>query len=173
MMRRFYQDRGLHHHHRHRHHYSKDGYELAQYLGRELSYSSKPARFIVNEGMLIVDERTLDNTHTLGHSYLGFNKTGKTNTVVYNAPGSTMWVQNKHSSSLGGHGSRYLDALSLSTTVMECRGCLRLRERCYDGLCSDCILDRDRSSARRYDDIIYDERPRSLEYPERRFLGYR
>ncbi|KAH8162353.1 hypothetical protein CIB48_g5893 [Xylaria polymorpha] len=62
----------------------KDGYELAHYLGRDLRQSHRPTKFIINEGTLVMDERIFEDRH---HTSSGSNN--KSNTVIYNAPGST------------------------------------------------------------------------------------
>jgi hypothetical protein len=130
------------------HHHHKRGYELAQHLGRDLQHSNRPTRYIVNDGKLILDDRSFDN-------YYGSGSTSKSNTVIYNAPGSTLWIEHAKP----------------KTTLVECRGCFRRRERCYDGYCSECIsvsIDR----GKRHEIIAVDER-RYVEYPERRAIKWR
>ncbi|KAI8627127.1 hypothetical protein F5Y19DRAFT_443406, partial [Xylariaceae sp. FL1651] len=94
-----------------------EGYELVQHLGHELRHSHRPSRYIVNEGKLIIDEHAFNSHHSHHHHH-------KPNTVIYNAPGSTMWLE----SSSQRHAS--------SSSYEECRGCFRRRERTYGGYCS-------------------------------------
>ncbi|KAJ2986001.1 hypothetical protein NUW58_g5240 [Xylaria curta] len=68
-----------------RHH--KDGYQLAHHLGRDLQHSHRPTRYIINEGKLVMDERSFENRNRSSNS--------RSNTIVYNAPGSTMWIEHR------------------------------------------------------------------------------
>ncbi|KAI1276246.1 hypothetical protein F5Y07DRAFT_137965 [Xylaria sp. FL0933] len=146
----YYHDRDHHHHHHH-----KDGYELAHNIGRELRHSHRPTRYIVNEGKLIIDERSFEDRDRSSSS--------RSNTVIYNAPGSTMWIENRNNnkgSSSSFHGG------------VECRGCFRRRDRCYGGYCYECLslrLDRPRS----HEVIKYEDRKLLDYYPERKALGWR
>ncbi|KAI0454635.1 hypothetical protein F5B21DRAFT_229287 [Xylaria acuta] len=128
----------------------KDGYELAHHLGRDLRHSHRPTKYIINEGKLVMDERTFEGRHQSSST-----NHNKSNTVIYNAPGSTMYIERRKDKS----------------HYPECRGCFRRRERCYDGYCSECIsfrLDR----PRRHESVTVSDR-RYLEYPERRIIQWR
>ncbi|KAI8947531.1 hypothetical protein F4801DRAFT_507353 [Xylaria longipes] len=134
--------------HHDRHH--KDGYELAQHLGSGVRHSHRPTRYIINEGKLVIDERTLEDRHSSSSS-----SSSKSNTVIYNAPGSTMYIERRKDKS----------------HYPECRGCFRRRERCYDGYCSECISLR-LDKPRRHETITMNDR-RYLEYPERKAIQWR
>ncbi|KAK5624811.1 hypothetical protein RRF57_000527 [Xylaria bambusicola] len=127
--------------------YYKDGYELAHHIGRDLRRSHRPLRYIVNEGKLIIDERSLDGRHRSGSN--------RSNTVIYNSPGSTMWIENRDN----------------ELRTVECRGCFRRRERCYSGYCSDCVYLR--LDAPHRHEVITVDNWRLLDYPERRAIAYR
>ncbi|KAI0520694.1 hypothetical protein F5B22DRAFT_47664 [Xylaria bambusicola] len=127
--------------------YYKDGYELAHYIGRDLRRSHRPLRYIVNEGKLIIDERSLEDRHR--------SSGNRSNTVIYNSPGSTMWIEHRDSES----------------RTVECRGCFRRRERCYGGYCSECVYLR--LDAPRRHEVITLDKWRLLDYPERRAIAYR
>ncbi|KAJ8119760.1 hypothetical protein ONZ43_g3360 [Nemania bipapillata] len=129
-------------------HHSKDGYEIAHHITRELRHSHRPTQCIINEGKLIIDERSLEDRDRSSSS--------RSNTVIYNAPGSTMWIE-KHRDDR----SHYL----------ECRGCSRRCSRSYDGYCSDCVTLRF-DSPRRHEIVTVSDR-RLLEYPERRAIQWR
>ncbi|TGJ82336.1 hypothetical protein E0Z10_g6456 [Xylaria hypoxylon] len=129
------------HHYDHHH---KDGYELAHHIRRDLRHSHRPTRFIVNEGKLIIDERSFDDRDRSSSS--------RSNTVIYNAPGSTMWIESK-------------------SGTTECRGCFRRRDRLYGGYCSGCATLR-LDTPRRHEVVTVDNR-RLLEYPEKRAIGWR
>ncbi|KAI0427589.1 hypothetical protein F5Y09DRAFT_27799 [Xylaria sp. FL1042] len=135
----YYYDRDRHH---------KDGYELAHNIGRDLRHSHRPMRYIVNEGKLIIDERSFEDRDRSSSS--------RSNTVIYNAPGSTMWIENRNKG---------------SSHSVECRGCFRRRDRCYGGYCSECLSKR-LDMPRRHEIITVDDR-RLLDYPERRAIGWR
>ncbi|KAI1757692.1 hypothetical protein F4782DRAFT_139034 [Xylaria castorea] len=132
----------------HHDHHHKDGYELTRQLGRDLRHDShRPTRYIVNQGKLVLDERAFEDRHQSSNK--------KTDTVIYNAPGSTMYIERQKDKS----------------HYPECRSCFRRRERCYDGYCSECIsfrLDR----PRRHETITVSDR-RFLGYPERKMLQWR
>ncbi|KAI3325515.1 hypothetical protein HD806DRAFT_490513 [Xylariaceae sp. AK1471] len=146
-----------HDHHDHHNHHRKDGYELAQNIGRDLRHSHRPTRYIINEGKLVIDERSFDNHYRSSGSSSSSNKP---NTIIYNAPGSSMWIE---------HAKE-------KPSYTECRGCFRHRERCYGGYCSECIsvrLERDNwNKSRRYETVAVDDR-RYVEYPERKTIGWR
>ncbi|KAI1419497.1 hypothetical protein F5Y12DRAFT_789017 [Xylaria sp. FL1777] len=130
--------------------YYKDGYELAHQIGRDLRHSHRPTRYIVNEGKLVIDERSFEDRYRSSSS-----SSSRSNTVIYNAPGSTMWIENRS------NGSR----------IAECRGCFRRRERYYGGYCSECASLR-WDTPRRPEIITVDDR-RLLDYPEMRAIGWR
>ncbi|KAI0534890.1 hypothetical protein GGR58DRAFT_481061 [Xylaria digitata] len=129
--------------HHHDHYYS-DGHELAHHIRRDLRYSSRPTQYIINRGKLIIDGKSFED-YDRGSS-------SKSNTVIYNARGSTMWIENK-------------------SHTTECRGCFRHRERLYGGYCSECVTVR-LNTPRRYDVVRVDNH-RLLEHPERRAIGWR
>lgn len=111
-----------------------DSYGLMQH---HLRNSHRPLRCIVNEGKLIIDERSLEN---------------RFNTVIYNSPGSTMWIEHR------GGGTR----------TVECRGCFRRREHCYGGYCSKCSSLRPDVYRRSESEKLW-----LLDYPERRAIAWR
>ncbi|KAI1122326.1 hypothetical protein F5Y10DRAFT_76753 [Nemania abortiva] len=139
-------------------HHSKDGYELAHHVGRELRHSHRPTKYIINEGKLIIDERSFEDHRDRSSSSGG----GKSNTVIYNAPGSTMWIEKRRDDHHRSHSHSHYS---------ECRGCFRRADRYYDGYCSDCITLR-YESPRRHEIITVNDR-RLLDYPERRAIGWR
>ncbi|KAI1357578.1 hypothetical protein F5Y08DRAFT_324020 [Xylaria arbuscula] len=132
-----------HHHDR----YYKDGYELAHHIGRDLRHSHRPLRYIVNEGKLIIDERSFEDRYQSSNY--------RSNTIIYNSPGSTMWIEHRDG----------------RTRTVECRGCFRLRERCYGGYCSECVSLR--LDAPRRTDVITVDKRQLLDYPERRTIAWR
>ncbi|GAW24036.1 hypothetical protein EKO27_g9310 [Xylaria grammica] len=129
----------------HHDHYYRDGYELALDIKRDLRHSHRPTRYIVNHGKLIVDDRSFEDRDRSSSSH--------SNTLIYNAPGSTMWIENKSSHSA------------------ECRRCYRRRDRLYGGYCSDCVSLR--LDTPRHHDVVVKDHRRLLELPERRAIGWR
>ncbi|KAI1195375.1 hypothetical protein F5X97DRAFT_246787 [Nemania serpens] len=129
--------------------YQKDGYDLAHHIGRDLRQSHRPTRYIINEGKLVIDERTLEDRDRSGSG-------SSSNTIIYNAPGATMRIE-QHRENRSHHS--------------ECRGCLRRSERYYDGYCSECVTRR-LGSSRRHDVVAVHDR-RFLEYPERKAIQWR
>lgn len=127
----------------------KDGYELAQRIRHDLRYSHRPTQYIINEGKLVVNERTLECRDRDTNS--------RPNTIIYNAPGSTMYVE-KPRDEKSHHRS-------------ECRACFRVRDRCYGGYCSDCLTVRLDTPRRREVITVHDRR--LLEYPEKRTIQWR
>ncbi|KAI1430780.1 hypothetical protein GGR50DRAFT_152441 [Xylaria sp. CBS 124048] len=156
----YYDDHHRHHHNHHNHHnhhhHHKEGYELAQNLSRDLRHGHQPTKYIINEGKLILDEQSLESLQHRGHG-------SKSNTIIYNSPGSTMWVQPTAQKSrlLEHHGHR-----------TACRGCFRHHDRYYGGYCSDCLAERAKHASKRYETVVSSDR-RILEYPERRALTWR
>jgi hypothetical protein len=130
--------------------YRKDGYELAHHIGRDLRHSHRPTRYIINEGKLVIDERTLD--------YRDGSNSSRSNTIIYNAPGSTMWVEKQHRD-------------EKSHQKSGCRACFRTHDRRYGGYCSDCLTLRLDTPRRREVITVHDRR--SVEYPERKALQWR
>ncbi|KAI0486985.1 hypothetical protein F4859DRAFT_323064 [Xylaria cf. heliscus] len=124
------------------------GYDLAHQIRRDLRHSHRPTRYIINDGKLVVNERTYDDRYYYcsGSS----SSSGKSDTVVYNSPGSTMYIDR------------------LKDKRHHYSSC---RERSYDGYSSESItvrLDR----PRRHETITVTDR-RRLEYPERRIIHWR
>ncbi|KAI3339419.1 hypothetical protein F4824DRAFT_455333 [Ustulina deusta] len=128
-------------------HHHKDGYELAHQIGRDLRHSHRPTRYVINEGKLIIDERSFEDRDR--------SSSNRSNTVIYNAPGSTMWIEKRDN----------------APRTVECRGCFRRRDRYYGGYCAECISLR-LDTPRRHEVITVQNR-RPLEYPERRAIGWR
>ncbi|KAI0399967.1 hypothetical protein F4802DRAFT_527324 [Xylaria palmicola] len=133
----------------------RDGYELAHHIERDLRHSHRPTRYIVNEGKLIIDERSLEARDHHHHRDHYRSSSSRANTVIYNAPGSTMWIESQHDKNLR----------------TECRGCYRRRERLYDGYCADCVSLRI-DTPRRHEVVNFSDR-RLLDYPSRRAIGWR
>ncbi|KAI1397976.1 hypothetical protein F4819DRAFT_470269 [Hypoxylon fuscum] len=111
----------------HGHHHNPNR-DLAQRFGRESRHSSHPTQYIVNEGKMIVDQRTLRHT----------------NAIIYNAPGSTMRLVPSKPVPKAKHNSFYYPPTSpwwdTTTSIHTCRGCLQRREL-YSGAggyCRDC-----------------------------------
>ncbi|KAI2635639.1 hypothetical protein GGS26DRAFT_507460 [Hypomontagnella submonticulosa] len=101
---------------------------LAHRLSRETRHGGPPTQYIVNEGKMIVDQRTLRHS----------------NAIIYNAPGSTLRFapskpvparKSKHDSyyTSGSYGPTTTTAPPLHM----CRGCGQ-RETYYGGFCHDC-----------------------------------
>lgn len=107
---------------------------LVKKLVREMPHNHHPTQYIVNDGTLIIDDKSLRNT----------------NSVIYNRPGSTLVVQ----TAKGTHGThqtlsyctcnppcRYYCASSHSswtTNVHTCSGCSQKRQL-LGGYCRYCI----------------------------------
>lgn len=128
--------------------HTKDAYEIAHHITRDLRHSHRPTQYIINEGKLVIDERSLEDRDRSSSS--------RSNTVIYNAPGSTMWIEKRRDDR-----SHY----------SECRGCFRRSHRYYDGYCSECVTLR-ADLPRRHKIITASDR-RLLEYPERRAIQWR
>ncbi|KAI1159946.1 hypothetical protein F5B18DRAFT_547755 [Nemania serpens] len=131
-------------------HYQKEGYELAHHIGRDLRQSHRPTRYIINEGKLVIDERSFEDRDRNGSG------SSRPNTIIYNAPGSTMWIEQRREDRSHHSG---------------CRGCLRRSERYYGGYCSECIARRLDAPGRHEAVAVRDRR--LLEYPERRAIQWR
>ncbi|CAJ2509089.1 Uu.00g141150.m01.CDS01 [Anthostomella pinea] len=130
-------------------------HELAHRLRKETRHSHYPTRYIVNDGQLFVDEKSLRHS----------------NTVIYNSPGSTMWLtpsSRHHSTSAHNphHHSTSSSAWVATTTqpaTMVCLGCHEHRVAYYGSYCRDCTAARLAPVPER----------RQLDYPERRAIGWR
>ncbi|KAH8668803.1 hypothetical protein BX600DRAFT_263299 [Xylariales sp. PMI_506] len=168
--------------------------ELLRRINRDISRHSshRPTACIVNDGSLVVHERTLQNHDA--------------NTIIHNRRGSTMWVQSSspprskdsghghhhhhhHSSSAAGAGNywvepyqhhhhssssgvAYLPRSHYSTTGRAiCRGCYE-RRSLIGGYCSGCVDVRTVRPLADRIEYIRDDR-RLLAVPERRLLEYR
>ncbi|KAI1112426.1 hypothetical protein F5Y14DRAFT_272547 [Nemania sp. NC0429] len=140
----------------HDRYYNKDGYELAHHIGRDLRQSHRPTRYIINEGKLIIDERSFEDRDRSGSGSGG----SRPNTIIYNAPGSTMWIEPQLHREDRSHRS-------------ECRRCLRWSDRYYDGYCAECVARRRRLDSPRRHEVVTVHDRRLLEYPERRAIQWR
>lgn len=130
------------------------GHDLVKRIYREVPrHSHHPTQYIVNDGKLIIEDQSLRNS----------------NSVIYNSPGSTMWVQTStghwSSSSNHSHGS---STPSWSSNLHRCRGCYSLREL-TGGYCYGCI--EAKTVRPRIVEVVRDDR-RLLSVPERRLLEY-
>lgn len=141
-------------------HYSHGDYprgnELVRKIYREVPrHSQYPTQYIVNDGTLVIDDMSLQNT----------------NSIIYNARGSTMWVQpsshsHSHSSAYSPSWHNYSPA---SLRLHTCRGCSHRREL-SGGYCHECISAR--LARPRIVDVVREDR-RLVSTPERRTIGYR
>ncbi|KAI1139202.1 hypothetical protein F5Y05DRAFT_381117 [Hypoxylon sp. FL0543] len=132
--------------------------QLAHHLSRESRYTGHPTQYIVNEGRMFVDRKTLQHS----------------NAVIYNAPGSSLRVSPSRSTSTTRTRSTsyYAPKSSWSPSIHTCRGCLERREIYFEGYCHDCNSLRLVSSPRE----SYRLRDRDYRYlaraPERRMVGW-
>lgn len=153
------------HHHQGDYRHSDD---LVKHLHREIPHHShRPVQYIVNDGKLIIDEKSLRHSTN--------------NTLIYNRPGSTMWVQPRTSS--GHHHHHHSSSSSRVETYQRpstywqtssthaCRGCQSLRSL-YGGYCRECIEVKMVRPREPRVDIIRDAR-RLLSLPDRRLIEYR
>ncbi|KAH9905795.1 hypothetical protein F4778DRAFT_727512 [Xylariomycetidae sp. FL2044] len=153
--------------------------ELALRFGREVHrghshgshhhHAHYPTCYIVNDGKMIADDKALKHS----------------NTIIYNSPGSTLWIQ-PSSSDKNNNERRSSSSSSSSAIVYEprtsyysssshhhtptCRGCHERRSLYFGSYCRDCVSDR-LDSNRRYDTLR--ETRRVIEIPERRAVGWR
>lgn len=131
------------------HHYPHSHYDVAERLVRENRHSHRPTRYIVNDGNLILDEKTIRHG----------------NTVIYNSRGSAMWLNPS-----GRHAAPpapivyqpYHSSWAYGVASPSCRGCYERRELHSSGYCRDCHSIRYYRSDRRL-----------LGTPERRQLTWR
>jgi hypothetical protein len=154
----YYHDSPYYDHHHHSYQYPSRG-------SRESRHSHRSKGYIVNQGQLIIDEKTLRNT----------------NAVIYNAPGSTMYLEPAkrrsyhtsvtHSPYHSSTSSRLAQLDLALPTISTCHGCYERREMRYGDYCRDCasnLLHRPSSKRAGY---LVDDR-RVLDYPERRRIGW-
>ncbi|KAI2624437.1 hypothetical protein GGS21DRAFT_320129 [Xylaria nigripes] len=149
-------------HHDHDHRHRKEGYELAHHLSQELHHSARPTRYIINEGKLILSERSLDRHHR-----------PKSNTIIYNSPGSTMWVQQSthhHRHEIEAPHQNHHHQHHHQHQHPECRGCFRRRELYHGGYCADCVSARAKNAQRH--ELVTAGNRRVLEYPERKAIAW-
>ncbi|KAM0811688.1 hypothetical protein AB5N19_12044 [Seiridium cardinale] len=127
------------------------GDSLVKRTYREVpSHSHRSTQYIVNDGTLIIDDKSLRNNSS----------------VIYNRPGSTMWVQPTTESHRSTSAS---DPYRRSHSLHTCRGCSWRREL-SGGYCRDCI---DAKLSRpRIVEVVRSDR-RVLGGPERRLIEYR
>ncbi|KAI0009622.1 hypothetical protein F4779DRAFT_361736 [Xylariaceae sp. FL0662B] len=137
------------HYSNHRHNHD-NVHHLAQRFSREARYSHHPTQYIVNDGRMIIDEKALHYS----------------NAVIYNAPGSTMWLK---PTSLSSVRTPYVPYHSPGMPpIRTCRGCFQQRELYFGNYCRDCTSARLAPPTERY----YSDR-KPLYMPERRSLGWR
>ncbi|KAI0382535.1 hypothetical protein F5Y04DRAFT_252873 [Hypomontagnella monticulosa] len=101
---------------------------LAHRIQRDSRYGGHPTQYIVNEGRMVVDQRTLRHH----------------NAVIYNAPGSTLrFAQSSTPARKSKYDSYHTSGSYWPTTTTTapplhmCRGCGQ-RETYYGGFCHDC-----------------------------------
>ena len=105
-------------HHRGHHSYGSSNHELAERFAHETRYSHRPTQYIVNNGHLVVDDRSARHSDA----------------VIYNARGSTMWLKptsNDYSPIIYEPHYSYRSRSS-------CRGCYERRGTYSAGYCRDC-----------------------------------
>ncbi|KAI4859191.1 hypothetical protein F4820DRAFT_440596 [Hypoxylon rubiginosum] len=144
--------------HDHDHNYNRN---LARRFSRDARHSTHPTQYIVNEGKMIVDERTLKHT----------------NAIIYNAPGSTLRLSspkpNPFAPAVHHHNSYLYPQASSSWSstglpIQTCRNCLQRREIYYKGYCHNCASLRLNATYQR----IRDDR-RVAFAPDRRMVAWR
>ncbi|KAH8201388.1 hypothetical protein TruAng_004471 [Truncatella angustata] len=125
---------------------------VKRYYRETPRHSHHPTQYIYNDGRLVIDDKSLRNN----------------NSVIYNRPGSTMWVQStaasQYSSSLS---DPYRSGGSWGSTLHICRGCSYRREL-TGGYCRSCI---DIKLSPRVVEVVREER-RLPSAPSRRMLEY-
>ncbi|KAI2471614.1 hypothetical protein F4781DRAFT_386809, partial [Annulohypoxylon bovei var. microspora] len=135
---------------------------LAHRLSRESRHSGHTTQYIVNEGRMVVNEKTLRHS----------------NAVIYNAPGSSLrFAPSRHTSySSIRHSSHYAPESSSWTTspsTSVCRGCYEHRELYYGNYCHKCTSIRQVS----WPNESYRLRDREYRYitraPERKLVTWR
>lgn len=132
------------------------GDDLVKKIYREVPrYSHHPTQYIVNDGTLIIDDKSLRHN----------------NSVIYNRPGSTMWVQptSTHQWSSNSTDPYRYGYSTTSSSLHTCRGCYHRREL-TGGYCRDCI-DAKLLKPRVVEVVRHDRR--LLSVPERRMIEYR
>ncbi|KAI0868574.1 hypothetical protein GGS24DRAFT_206541 [Hypoxylon argillaceum] len=136
--------------------YHRDGYDVAYQIRRDLRHSHRSTQYIINEGKLIVDERSFEDRDRHHHH----SSSSRSNTVIINTPGSTMWIEKRRES---------------RPYYAECRGCFRRADHYHHGgYCYDCVtlhLESPRRGGSR-EIRVRSTSPR-LEYTERRALPWR
>ncbi|XXH01455.1 hypothetical protein Hte_007815 [Hypoxylon texense] len=144
--------------HDHDHNYNRN---LALRFSRDTRHNAHPTHCIVNEGRMVVDEQTLK----------------RNNTVIYNAPGSTLRLSSPKPNPFVpvhhyNNAYHYPQATSWwSSTglpIHTCRNCLQRREIYYKGYCHTCASLRLNADYQR----VRDNR-RVAYAPDRRMVGWR
>lgn len=142
-------------------HYSHRDYNYSGELVRDIyreapRHSQYPTQYIVNNGTLMINDKSLRNT----------------NSIIYNSYGSTIWVEpsshSRHSHHAHHSHRPHYYSLSAPSNLHTCRGCHHRREL-SGGYCHDCINARLRP---RIVEVIRDDR-RLVGAPERRMIEYR
>ncbi|KAI6081327.1 hypothetical protein F4821DRAFT_265014 [Hypoxylon rubiginosum] len=147
-------------HWNHEHDYNRN---LASRFSRDARHSTHPTINIVNEGKLVVDERTLRNT----------------NAVIYNSSRATLRLTapkptpNPFASEVYNYNSYHYPQNTTwwgpsGLQIHTCRSCLQRREIYYAGYCHHCASIRYSAPYQR----VRDDR-RVAFAPERRQLGWR
>ncbi|KAI1439935.1 hypothetical protein F5Y02DRAFT_404373 [Annulohypoxylon stygium] len=136
---------------------------LAHRLSRDSRHSGHATQYIVNEGRMIVDQKTLRHS----------------NAVIYNAPGSTLrFVPSTHTyHSVTSHSSHYEPEPHWSSTslwIRQCRGCCKYREIYYGNYCHECTSIQRVTLPHRERNLLADCEYRHLPpAPERKRVGWR
>ncbi|KAI8964156.1 hypothetical protein F5Y11DRAFT_316779 [Daldinia sp. FL1419] len=115
-----------HYYDHHYNHYHSQACDLANRFTRETRHSEYPTKYIVNEGKMIVHERSLKQS----------------NAVIYNAPGSTLrFIPSKQASDTKAQHHPRHDSESywrMTAPLMDmCHGCRR-RQTYFGDYCHDC-----------------------------------
>ncbi|OTB12275.1 hypothetical protein K445DRAFT_25847 [Daldinia sp. EC12] len=125
------------HYYDHHHEGHNQAQNLANRFTRETRHSDYPTQYIVNEGKMIVHERSLKQS----------------NAIIYNAPGSTLrFVPSKSATSAKPkHNSNHPPESYWRTTappIYMCHGCRR-RQIYYGDYCHDCTALRSTAAAKK------------------------
>ncbi|KAI1207597.1 uncharacterized protein F4807DRAFT_433900 [Annulohypoxylon truncatum] len=134
---------------------------LAQRLSRDSRHSGHATQYIVNEGRMVVDQKTLRHS----------------NAVIYNAPGSTLRLvpSMRAPYSSTSHTTHYVPESpwwTTSSSIRRCHGCYEHREIYYGNYCHKCTSIQRVSPPRerhQLEDYRYRHVPR---VPERKRVGW-
>ncbi|KAI1377908.1 hypothetical protein F4677DRAFT_29918 [Hypoxylon crocopeplum] len=135
--------------------------DWAHRVSQDARHNSQPSQYIVNEGRMRIDERTLRHS----------------NAIIYNAPGSSLRISPSMtvSSAKTKHSTYYAQPSTWwtsGTSAHTCHGCYKWRELYYGDYCHECSSIRQVAAAKDRH-RLRDRDDRYLTYtPERRLLGW-